>query len=319
MAWVTTKSGKRVNTDWFDDDANQKERQIKANKQEAEKKNSKAVDYHSFENQQDMAMELYKRTGINFNGHLKDVNKDTFARTCETLEDLENKYHINGVGPDDMQGYRLDVVVPADYEHTFEGEELENAFACARLNTVYLNSEHFSMNPEELDSAYATGTEGYRPFHPKGTTSRDIIVHEVAHHMMDRKVWEMCGHDTDKYFKIQKFLTDENEYDEVSESTMPEIKELFNRFNKVRKKYIGYLKKDPEAVDYLGSYLKPNTHLTFMANAETFGRYGICKYASTNYHELIAESFADFYANGKEAKQLSRMIVVEFLGIKEAK
>jgi hypothetical protein len=37
MPWITTKSGKRVNTDWFDDDAKQKERQIKANADEGKK------------------------------------------------------------------------------------------------------------------------------------------------------------------------------------------------------------------------------------------------------------------------------------------
>ena len=37
MPWITTKSGKRVNTDWFDDDAKQKERQIKANQDEGKK------------------------------------------------------------------------------------------------------------------------------------------------------------------------------------------------------------------------------------------------------------------------------------------
>lgn len=36
MGWITTKSGKRINTDWFDEDANQKERQINTNKKEAE-------------------------------------------------------------------------------------------------------------------------------------------------------------------------------------------------------------------------------------------------------------------------------------------
>lgn len=37
MPWITTKSGKRINTDWFDDDAKQKERQIKANEEEGKK------------------------------------------------------------------------------------------------------------------------------------------------------------------------------------------------------------------------------------------------------------------------------------------
>lgn len=43
MAWITTKSGKRINTDWFDEDERNKQRQIAGNKQEADKKNTKPV------------------------------------------------------------------------------------------------------------------------------------------------------------------------------------------------------------------------------------------------------------------------------------
>lgn len=32
MAWITTKSGKRINTDWFDEDEKNKQRQIAGNK-----------------------------------------------------------------------------------------------------------------------------------------------------------------------------------------------------------------------------------------------------------------------------------------------
>ena len=38
MAWITTKSGKRINTDWFDEDEAKKQKQIEANKQEANNK-----------------------------------------------------------------------------------------------------------------------------------------------------------------------------------------------------------------------------------------------------------------------------------------
>lgn len=41
MAWITTKSGKRINTDWFDKDQQEKEKQIEQNKTEADKRNNK--------------------------------------------------------------------------------------------------------------------------------------------------------------------------------------------------------------------------------------------------------------------------------------
>jgi len=40
MGWITTKSGKRVNTDWFDADEANKQRHIEENKKEAEDKNA---------------------------------------------------------------------------------------------------------------------------------------------------------------------------------------------------------------------------------------------------------------------------------------
>ena len=42
MAWVTTKTGKHINTDWFDEDAAKKESQIAANKAEADQRNQES-------------------------------------------------------------------------------------------------------------------------------------------------------------------------------------------------------------------------------------------------------------------------------------
>lgn len=39
MPWVTTKSGKRINTDWFDEDEKRKQQQIEQNKEQADNKN----------------------------------------------------------------------------------------------------------------------------------------------------------------------------------------------------------------------------------------------------------------------------------------
>ena len=44
MAWFTTDDGRRVNTDWFDEDEKKKYSQIEANKQEASKRNQAQSD-----------------------------------------------------------------------------------------------------------------------------------------------------------------------------------------------------------------------------------------------------------------------------------
>lgn len=41
MGWITTKTGKRINTDWFDEDEAKKQKQIKKNQEEKEVLNQK--------------------------------------------------------------------------------------------------------------------------------------------------------------------------------------------------------------------------------------------------------------------------------------
>lgn len=267
-----------------------------------------------------MCMELYKRTGINMSGQLKNVQEDTLVEICTTLEDLQKKYHINPVeDPDTLEGDRLEVHVALDYEHQFESEKLEDAFACADMCKISLNPKYYcEFTPEELDEMYAEGLTGssFDNYHPKGTSSKDIIAHEAAHSMLDRKVWEMVEHDSDRYFRIQRFLTENVEYTGVSEDTHEDIKMMFKKVEKIRKKYIKQLKQDEEAVKFLGNSLNDRAFLRYMADPYMFGKYGISGYAKTNYHELVAEAFADFYANGKEARPLSKIVVEEMLGIK---
>ena len=284
-------------------------------------------DYSSLNDPADMCMELYKRTGINMRGRLRGMHPETCAQVCTTLEDLQNKYHINEADdPNSSEGDRLDVVVPDTYSPEYEyfkqseGENDEIPFAVADLCRISLNPDYYKMSPEDLDAVYA---EGVGPeyansdnFHPKGTTAKDIVAHEVAHHMLDKKIWDMVERDYGRYQTIQRFLTENVEYTGVSEDTLPDIQMMFKKFDRIRKKYIKQISQDEEAVSYLGGKPRENTMLREMANPISFGRYGICKYSARNYHELIAEAFADFYANGKKARPLSRLLVKEIFGIK---
>lgn len=335
VAWIT-KNGKHIPifADSASEDEIRKAQQIKANKAQADEKNGKPVkiseDYETIRKHyeqfrgdpQKCGMELYERTGINLTGRLNDVDDDTLVVVCATLEDLQRKFHINEAKPIGTDVNRLEVSVPGYYEHSFDGE-LEDAFAHARMNKISLNSRYYSLNPKEFDEVYAEGTDGYEPFHPKGTTSKDIIAHEAAHHLLDLYVWnKYCKDDEDfdrayrNYHKIQDFLNDPTEYTGMGEKTAPEIKEIFNKFDKVRLQYVKQMKRDPDAVKYLGHALSENRFLREMSNPIRFGHYAISKYSAKNYHELVAEAFADYYANGKNAKLLSRMLVKEFFGFK---
>lgn len=73
MAWITTKAGKHINTDWFDDDTRRKEKQMQAaqiqaeiaQNQEAQKPKYKdEYDYDDFVNSNLASLkELYKKDG----------------------------------------------------------------------------------------------------------------------------------------------------------------------------------------------------------------------------------------------------------------
>lgn len=317
MAWLTNKkTGAHFNTDWLADDIEKRDNQIAQNKAQADKLNNVDSGYGRFGNDYlKMTDELYRRTGINVRGNLRNVNANTLAQCCDTLEDLQNKYHINDVtDPNVSDNNRLEIEIPTESFSLVNAD----AFAEARLCAITLNPKYYKLEPEELDSIYTAGTQGYTPYHPVGTRGSDIIAHEAAHHMLDKKVWELCGHDVDKYVKVSEFLTTPTEYTDMGETTLPEIKTLFNSFDKVRLQYVNYLRKDENAVRYIGSYLHERKRLRAMANPKgDFGfRYSISEYASKNYHELVAESFADYYRNGKQARVLSKMIVSEIFGIK---
>lgn len=324
MAWLTNKeTGGIFNTDWIDD---KKEKQIADNQRQADRLNGKTADYSKIEKNVDKTMELYKRTGINMTGNITaGMSKSVCSQVCATLEDLQNKYHINAVTDvNSGSNERLEVSVPNAYDKAFNELDVDDAFAQARLCKIDLNSKYYSLEQNELDEIYAQSATGYRPYHPTGSTAKDIIAHEAAHHMLNTQVWNMCKNvdsadRADRYNKIHNFLMESTEYTAMGEKTLPEIKTLFNKFEKVREQYLEYVRSDDEAQGYIGAPIRDDTRLRYMANSEMFGRYGISKYAGTNYHELVAESFTDFYANGQQAKPLSRMVCFEILDIKEAK
>jgi len=61
MPWITTKEGKKINTDWFDKDEKTKQRQIEGNKAEADKKNSKVSRLSKEAPEVDLRKELHSK------------------------------------------------------------------------------------------------------------------------------------------------------------------------------------------------------------------------------------------------------------------
>jgi len=81
MSWITTKSGKRVNTDWFDDDEANKQRQMDANKKEADKKQAESDNEITYAN--DLSKDM-KKKAEDFSNH--------FQATVDKLVEFHNNY-----------------------------------------------------------------------------------------------------------------------------------------------------------------------------------------------------------------------------------
>ena len=85
-----------------------------------DKATKEIADYASIIGNSDKAMELFKRTGINLSGRLSAVNPEVMTELCTTLEDLQNRFHINEVeDPNVSDSNRLEVRVPPEYENAF--------------------------------------------------------------------------------------------------------------------------------------------------------------------------------------------------------
>lgn len=304
MAWLTNKeTGGHFNTDWIDE----KEKQITNNQRQADKLNGKTTDYSKFKDVDEMTEELYKRTGISMKGNIKALSKSTVAQTCATLEDLQNKYNVNPViGENTENKMRLHVVAPYEFEKSFE--ENDNAFAQADCGKIELNSKYYSLEQEELDEIYAESTKGYTPFHPTGTTSKDIIVHEVGHCMLNNYVWEHCKHDVDKFVECETWLTTGKYHNpENPNKTVYDLNDKFDRILEKMKNNQEFKKEwgDGRSLGLLG-IVNPQYSIP---------KFSISEYAGKNRHELVAEAFADFYSNGSKAKTFSKIVVKEIFAL----
>ena len=310
ITWIT-KNGKHIPiyADKVSDDEKKKSREIGQNEQEGSEKNGKKVAYADFEDIGDMCMEFYKRTGINVVGVPIMYNKEQVVQAFETLEDLQNKFSINKNADPSSFEDRLELRFcygtvggnPFTDEH-------EDAFMMGGLGVIYLNPKYRKCSVSDLNEMYAEGEKTH--FHPKTTTYKDVFVHEAAHHMLDSWVWEKCNHDRAKFDEVHTWLTKGQYHNPANPNKV--VYELDDKFKECREK----LANNPEFKKMWGSSAVNLNELALASPEYSIGKWSISKYAAKNRHELVAEAFKDFYANGQNAKEYSKIIVFSIFGLK---
>ena len=348
IGWYTTKSGKHIPIFEKDD----KQAQIKKNEEEAKELNHSNINpstyvrkgddvekldipkgsgtvklkefkrksYSEYEDINDACMEFYKNTGININGAISVYNKESLCRTMDTLQDLQDKFTINKTTPstESTSKYkRLDLLFYPDTEDfVANGGEDTNEFTFAYAGGAYVavNPRYYALPPKDLDDIYEQGTVGMRPHHPSGTTGKDIIVHEVGHTLLNRWMYERTGFNlhSKEFENLYNWCDGNIFYSDWETIKDPILRELHMKFNKCKQKLVG----DEKAFERYMGKSSDRYNILQLAHPMTGGKYALCEYSAKNYHELIAECFADFYSNGKNCKPISAIVMDEFFGFK---
>lgn len=151
-----------------------------------------------------------------------------------------------------------------------------NAFAGTNGSTLSINPSYYQSNTE-LDSKYASSVAS--GFHPAGTTSRDIMAHELGHIAN----WKLLG----TIYSSNSFM------------------ELINKRDDWAKN-----KTASKIVSEAARQVKSNWRQLGFSKSPTIAelKRSISTYATYNSAETIAEAWGDYHANGSNAKPMSRAI-----------
>lgn len=147
-----------------------------------------------------------------------------------------------------------------------------NSFAATNGTSLAVNTAYFG-NTQGLETLYnSTVSSG---FHPAGTTADSIVIHELGH---------VAVHSIGK-----KLYPDEQQFRRAwNNGTLPArlVHEAYKEIQSAPNSY-GFHSKLP---------------------SERALRGAISRYSLKNFHETIAEAWADYHANGNSSKAMSRAI-----------
>lgn len=287
--WVTTKTGKHIFIE--EDNVDRQERQIKERAEQTklftavQNSNSTPVDYSKVGSRQAAVTQFEQDTGIKVTFDPNDDNictKTNLYMILNTVAEMKQKY------PQQLR-FLKQIGSYHQQPSIFGGMSL----ACANNNDVLINDVAFSMHHPKLDAMYKMGTQGSNPYHPKNTTARDILTHELGHVMFEEHMGRM-----------NRRLTKHDLADQLNLMMWARSKTPISMGTTA--KYI-QAEIDKALTTALGT--TPTHYALGYANPKFKHATAISGYASSMPHELMAEAVADFMANGNNASPFSKELV----------
>lgn len=228
-------------------------------------------------------------------GNVKNCDAETIKEAFDSLAEATKKYGV--------QNFELDIYSNED----MTDKDGNSAYASVNGTIeMRLNEKYYGMAKEDLAKVYATDVE--RWYHPQGTTSKDILVHELAHLKLNKQVAQMSSN-LSSYENAQEYLIRPNGGNYKSDFIVSRLKA---RFGKVEQQYKDYLVAEG-VMENPGRWT-----LLQLVNPDKIGKtkYALSRYAATNYHEVLAEALADYNANGDNARVISKLLLAEFFNMK---
>ena len=290
--WITTKNGKHI---FLEDEVDKQEREIKAHEEQTENLTlensinvgSQAVDYSKIGSRQAAVAQFEKDTGLKVKFDPDDDNictKTNLYMVLNTVGDMVRRY---------PRQLRFLKAVGSYHETPNILGGVSMARANMQTNEIEINDHIFSMHNPVLESIYKSSTGGNNNYHPKGTTARDVLTHELGHIMFNeyigRKNRSLTNHDWADMLDVSEWARNK-----PGSGTGVTAKYIQGEVNKA-----------------LATALQsvPQHNVLGYANPKFNHPTAISGYAATNPHELMAEAVADYIANGSKASPLSKELV----------
>lgn len=292
--WITLDNGVHVPIK-----KGETEEDVKNRLDEWNKQNSKKKSYRDILKEKDIYEATAQFIADNHVGVsesvLEEVDDESLVQVYDTLREIKERHKDLNVSK--MKLYNEKTVDDCD----------PNAFAgMADDGTLYLNSIYFSQKPNDITELYQESVND--KFHPKCPDGiAGIITHEVGHmeffHWMQTTNEKLKGTDKD-YNAVYSYL---GGYKNEMTGNEPLYVEFYKKVKPIQDKI-----QNNEAIKKAWGK-KPNLSLQGLADpGKGASGVSISRYASYSIFEMMAESFADVFWNGKNAALMSRMLCNEF-------
>lgn len=264
--------------------------------------NSKKSSYADIESKGKMVSKFMEDTDIIVDGEVESkCPHDTLATMLDTLSELKDKY-----------GKELGVSWLSYVDDNVDGQQ-DNVYADFKLGgKLRVNLKYFGRDKNTIQEVYDAGGE----HNVKAADAvQAIIAHECGHGRMANALNNIIYDQVKKKgitWNYDDYVTAWNWLGDDTKQGNSITSEIYGRFHAIEEK----LNNDIEVQKKWGGEStpkSPNMSIRGFANP-MFSWKGmeVSKYAATNYHELLAESFCDVECNGAQASRVSKEVYDAF-------